>query len=106
MLTGRPMPVPRWRGPYEGPGLEQQERELKQHMQQLTMIYESIHTQEKLREPVSSKEEGPIKPGDQVLYYLAALKEPTLKNNIVHICLYQILRPSSSDYCYMQFTQS
>ncbi|XP_072904472.1 uncharacterized protein [Hemitrygon akajei] len=66
MLTGRPMPVPQWRGPYKGPSLEQLEIELKQYMQQLTMIHRSIYAQEKQKEPETVQGEGWIKPGDQV----------------------------------------
>ncbi|XP_072894484.1 uncharacterized protein [Hemitrygon akajei] len=66
MLTGRPMPVPQWRGPYKGPSLEQLEIELKQYMQQLTMIHRSIYVQEKQKEPETVQGEGRIKPGDQV----------------------------------------
>lgn len=66
MLTGRPMPVTRRRDVYEGPSLEQLEVELKQYMQQLTMIHKSIYAQEKQKEPEADQEEGPIKPGDQV----------------------------------------
>ncbi|GCC30125.1 hypothetical protein chiPu_0008572 [Chiloscyllium punctatum] len=66
MLTGRPMPVPRWRGSYGGPSLERLSLELKQYMQQLTMIHETIHLQETQREPPPVNKEGPIKPGDWV----------------------------------------
>ncbi|GCC31595.1 hypothetical protein chiPu_0010055 [Chiloscyllium punctatum] len=64
MLTDRLMPVPKWRGPYEGPSLEQLILELKQYMQQLTMMHETIHLQETQREPTPVNEKGPIKPGD------------------------------------------
>ncbi|GCC30970.1 hypothetical protein chiPu_0009424 [Chiloscyllium punctatum] len=70
MLTGRPMPVPRWRGPYEGPSLEWLSLELKQYIRQLAMMHETIHQQERQREPTPVNEEGPIKHGDWVYVWV------------------------------------
>ncbi len=47
MLTGRPMPVPYLRGPYEGPPLEQLERELASYVRHLTRIHKVIFQQVK-----------------------------------------------------------
>ncbi|GCC20803.1 hypothetical protein chiPu_0019371 [Chiloscyllium punctatum] len=66
MLTSRFISVTNWRGQNDGPTLEHLDLELKQYMRQLTIIPECTHTQEKLRVPVSAKEMGLIKPGDQV----------------------------------------
>ena len=44
-LTGRPMPVPYRRGPYEGPPLEQCERELTCYLQHLTQIHKVVFQQ-------------------------------------------------------------
>ncbi len=67
MLTGRPMPVPYLRGPYEGPPLEQLQMELRAYMKQLTAIHEAINAQEQSRGPREEEETpGAIQPGDQV----------------------------------------
>ncbi len=67
MLTGRPMPVPYLRGPYEGPPLEQLQMELGAYMKQLTAIHEAINAQEQSRGPREEEETpGAIQPGDQV----------------------------------------
>ncbi|XP_056592765.1 uncharacterized protein LOC130411831 [Triplophysa dalaica] len=67
MLTGRPMPVPYLRGPYDGPPLEQLQVELRTYMRQLTAIHEAISSQEQRRGP-REDEEAPcaIVPGDKV----------------------------------------
>ncbi len=65
MLTGRPMPVPYLRGPYEGPLLLQ--IELRAYMKQITAIHEAINAQEQSRGPREEEETpGAIQPGDQV----------------------------------------
>ncbi len=67
MLTGRPMPVPYLRGPYEGPPLEQLQMELRAYMKQITAIHEAINAQEQSRGPREEEETpGAIQPGDQV----------------------------------------
>ncbi len=67
MLTGRPMPVPYLRGPYEGPPLEQLQMELRAYMKQLTAIHEAINAQEQNRGPREEEETpGAIQPGDRV----------------------------------------
>ncbi|ROL43699.1 Retrovirus-related Pol polyprotein from transposon 412 [Anabarilius grahami] len=67
MLTGRLMPAPHLRGPYEGPPLEQLETEIRAYMRQLTTIHEAIHTQEQNRGPGEEEEAPcPVLPGDQV----------------------------------------
>ncbi|XP_030269175.1 protein NYNRIN-like [Sparus aurata] len=47
MMTGRPMPVPYFRGPYNGPPLEQCEKELTNYLQHLTQIHKVIFQQVK-----------------------------------------------------------
>ena len=70
MLTGRPMPVPYLRGPYEGPPLEQMERELTSYVQHLTQIHKVIFQQVKgateEREANISSELQKVNPGDWV----------------------------------------
>lgn len=67
MLTGRLMPAPHLRGPYEGPALEQLETELRAYMKQLTAINEATHTQEQNRGPREEEEAPcPVLPGDEV----------------------------------------
>ncbi|GCC16526.1 hypothetical protein chiPu_0020327 [Chiloscyllium punctatum] len=63
MLTGRPMTVLKWRGPNEVPRFEQLSLELKQYMQQLTVLQEIFHVQETRWEPILDNEEGSIKTG-------------------------------------------
>ncbi|XP_059209538.1 protein NYNRIN-like [Centropristis striata] len=46
-LTGRPMPVPFYRGPYEGPPLEQYQQEFTYYLKHLTQIYKAIFQQVK-----------------------------------------------------------
>ncbi|GCC17536.1 hypothetical protein chiPu_0020601 [Chiloscyllium punctatum] len=65
MFSGRTMSVPKRRALNDGPRLGQLELELKQYMQQLTMIDVSVHIQGKLRKLVSAKGAAPIKCGDQ-----------------------------------------
>lgn len=67
MLTGRPMPAPHLRGPYEGPPLEQLQAELRAYIRQLTSIHEAIHSKEQNRAR-REEEDTPclIQPGDQV----------------------------------------
>ncbi|MGL5955089.1 MAG: DDE-type integrase/transposase/recombinase, partial [Brevinema sp.] len=68
MLTGRPMPVPAVREPYEGPPLEQLEGELASYMRHLTKIHSTLCSQVKEAvhgEPVT--EGAPlVEPGDNV----------------------------------------
>ena len=47
MITGRPMPVPYLRGPYNGQPLEQCEKELTNYLQHLTQIHKVIFQQVK-----------------------------------------------------------
>ena len=47
MLTGRPMPVPYLRGPYDGPPLEQLDKELMSYVQHLSCIPKVIFQQVK-----------------------------------------------------------
>lgn len=49
MLTGRQMPAPYLRGPYEGTPLEQLQTELRAYIQKLTSLHEAIHSQEQSR---------------------------------------------------------
>ncbi len=70
MLTGGPMPVPYLRGPYEGPPLEQLERELTSYLQHLTQIHKVIFQQVKgateEREACISDELQRVRPGEWV----------------------------------------
>lgn len=47
IITGRPMPVPFLRGPYQGPSLEQCQRELTAYLQHLTQIHKIFFQQTK-----------------------------------------------------------
>ncbi|XP_026780892.2 uncharacterized protein LOC113533162 [Pangasianodon hypophthalmus] len=67
MLTGRPMPVPYLRGPYDGLPLEQLQMELRAYRCQLTAIHEAIYSQEQSREPREDAEVPyPVVSGDKV----------------------------------------
>ncbi|GCC24922.1 hypothetical protein chiPu_0003325 [Chiloscyllium punctatum] len=85
ILTDKAMPAPRWRGPYKGPSLEWLSFELKQYMQQLTMIHENIHQQETQRELTPVNKEGAIKPGDWVYtrVFQRCWNEPRLEGPFV-----------------------
>ncbi|CAI5657156.1 unnamed protein product [Oreochromis niloticus] len=76
LLTGRPMPLPYYRGPYEGPSLEQLENEMGSYLRQLTRIHKVIFQQVK-GATADRDAEIPdhlltIRPGDQV--YLKVIK--------------------------------
>ncbi|GCC44737.1 hypothetical protein chiPu_0029081 [Chiloscyllium punctatum] len=65
-LTSRSKPVSKSRDLYYRPNLKQRELELTQCMQQLTIMNETIHKQEKLRVLVSAKEAGTTQRADQI----------------------------------------
>ncbi|KAJ8334735.1 hypothetical protein SKAU_G00403740 [Synaphobranchus kaupii] len=66
MLTGRSMPVPNWKEPHRGPSMETIE-DLKEYMQQLTVIHKAINLQEKKKQQEPRPEpQRPVVPGDQV----------------------------------------
>ncbi|KAL2076907.1 hypothetical protein ACEWY4_027497 [Coilia grayii] len=69
ILTGRSFPSPRYRGEDRGPPLELLQREIRQYVQQLSLVHKTVYAQALRREPLqgpADEVQRPIQPGDWV----------------------------------------